>query len=478
MKKSKSTNFFEKGTMLVQVVVFSAIATLFIGGLANWASLTLKSMQQSNSRELAMQIAEAGIEYYRWHLAHVKDDFTDGTGLPGPYIHDFLNKDGIKIGEFSLEITPPSVGSTIVAIKSTGSLLGEPNIKRSIMTRLAVPSWAKYAVAANDVMRFGDGTEVFGPIHSNKGIRFDGLAHNLITSAVASYDDPDHSGGNEFGVHTHKIPIDPLPPNVPPNRLDVFMAGRQFPVPAIDFSGITADLANMKSDAIANGKYLAPSGRRGYHIVFKINDTFDVFSVRTLSSVPLNCTSSGDTSGYWGSWSVASQNFVGNYPIPQNGIIFVDDHVWVDGQIDTARVTVAAGHFPDSVSERKSITVNNDLLYTNYDGKDTISLVAQQDINVGLYSEDNLRIDAALIAQNGRAGRFYYENDCRPENKRDTITLYGMIGSNKRYGFAYTDGTGYANRNIIYDANLLYSPPPAFPLTSDQYQTISWEEIE
>ena len=52
-----------------------------------------------------------------------------------------------------------------------------------------------------------------------------------------------------------------------------------------------------------------------------------------------------------------------------------------------------------------------------------------------------------------------------------------MIGTNLRYGFAYTDGTGYVTRNITYDGNLLYGPPPSFPLTSDQYTTISWREL-
>ena len=53
-----------------------------------------------------------------------------------------------------------------------------------------------------------------------------------------------------------------------------------------------------------------------------------------------------------------------------------------------------------------------------------------------------------------------------------------MIGSYQRYGFAYTDGTGYQTRNLIYDVNLLYGPPPSFPLTTDTYQTISWEEVK
>jgi len=93
-------------------------------------------------------------------------------------------------------------------------------------------------------------------------------------------------------------------------------------------------------------------------------------------------------------------------------------------------------------------------------------------------SADVLRIDAALIAQNGRAGRYYYGSSCGAAYIRNTLTLYGMIASSQRYGFAYTNGTGYITRNIIYDNNFLYSPPPSFPLTSNEYQVISWQEIK
>ena len=92
-------------------------------------------------------------------------------------------------------------------------------------------------------------------------------------------------------------------------------------------------------------------------------------------------------------------------------------------------------------------------------------------------SENDLKIDAALIAQNDRVARFYYSGwNCAYKN-RSVISLYGMIASYSRYGFAYTNGTGYATRNIIYDANLLYAPPPNFPLTSSQYQILSWQEV-
>jgi hypothetical protein len=261
------------------------------------------------------------------------------------------------------------------------------------------------------------------------------------------------------------------------------MAGRQFPVPAIDFNGITSDLASIKAQAIASSTYFAASGSRGYQIIFKTNGTFDLYKVTSLVSPNSRCTNVSDQDN-WGSWSINNRQFLNNYTIPNNGVIFLADHTWVEGQISNKRVTVGVGTFPDQASTRKSIIINNDLLYTNYDGRDSIGLIAQNDISVGMVSDTNLKIDAALIAQNGRIGRFYYEepywsdNNCSPYHSRDRIDLYGIINTNKRYGFAYTDGTGYQERNIVYDANLLYAPPPKFPLASDQYQTISWQEIE
>lgn len=478
---SKKSLKYSKGQILIQAIVFGSIAIYLLGAFASWASLNIKVSRQTFNREQALQIAEAGIDYYRWHLAHAPTDFQDGTGVPGPYVHDFYDKNGNIIGQFSLDITPPQLGSTLVTINSTGRMTGATSPSRTIRAQFAKPSIAKYAVVANTVMRFGVGTEVFGPIHSNQGIRFDGLAHNIITSSVASYDDPDHTGNNEFGVHTHVAPTDPLPPSVVPQRVDVFEVGRQFAVPAVDFTGITADLAQMKTDAQANGFYRPNSGVLGYHIILKTDDTFDFYSVTSMVSPPSNCTNSANQSG-WGTWSVQNQQFIGNYPFPVNGIIFLEDDIFIDGQINNARLTIVAAFLPDNPLSRKNIIINNDLLYTNYDGSDVLGLIAQGNINVGLISEDDLRIDAALIAQNGRVGRYHYRppgggyQRCSPNHARQTITLWGMIATNLRYGFAYTDASGYQTRNLNYDSSLLYGPPPSFPLTSDQYVNLIWEE--
>lgn len=483
---------FKNGQVLVQVVVFSSIAVFVIGALLGWAGVNIKASRQSVEREKAIQLAEAGVDYYRWHLAHAPTDYQDGTGNPGPYIHDVLDKEGNVIGQYSLSITPPVVGSTKVLIESMGIPASSTAI-RKIKVEMAIPSLAKYAVVANDNIRFGEGTEVFGPIHSNYGIRFDGFAHNAITSAVSSYDDPDHSGAVEFGVHTHVNPppasgindafrSSEAPPSAVSTRSDIFEAGRIFPVPAEDFVGMTNDLAVIKSDAQASGKYFAPSGYQGYQIILKSNDTFDLYRVTSQTNPPSNCTNVANQTG-WGTWSINNKTFLANYAIPANGLIFVEDNVWVEGSINSARVTIASGRFPDNPSNRPNIIVNNDLFYTNYDGTDVVALISQGHVHVGMISDTNLRIDAALVSQNGRVGRFYYrppgggQNRCSPYHDRNSITLYGMIATAVRYGFAYTDGNGYETRNIIYDANLLYGPPPSFPLTSDQYEILSWEEV-
>lgn len=459
------------------LLFFAGLTVVLISGFVFLASSFLQLSVRSLNKVRVFSTAEAGIEYYRWHLAHAPQDFKDGTGNPGPYIHSYYDKDGILIGNFSLTITPPPAGSTVVTIRSSGSSVADPSITKVIEVKMAIPSLARFSVVANADIRFGAGTEVYGPLHSNGGIRFDGVAYNSVTSAKASYDDPDHSGGNEFGVHTHTTPVDPLPPASVPARTDVFKAGREFPVPAVDFNGITQDLANIKAAASSSGYYKGPSGAKGYELILKTNDTFDLHKVTAVISPPNNCVSNG-ASG-WGTWSIQTTSSVAaNVAFPANGLIFIEDDLWVRGQINTARLTIAAGRFPVNPTTYASITTNNDVLYTNYDSQDVISLMAQKNMNVGLKSEDDLKMDAALVAQNGRVGRYYYSSYCGSEYRRSKISSYGMIATSQRYGWAYTDGTGYQTRIITYDANLLYAPPPSFPLTTDQYSIISWNEIQ
>lgn len=471
-----------RGQVSLQVIVLAAVVVILISGFSFLAVSFLQLTTRSINRSHAFAIAEAGIEYYRWHLAHAPADYQDGTGQPGPYVHDYHARDGRLLGQYSLEVTPvPNTG--LVRIRSTGTVAGDSSTAKVIEVLLGKPSLARYAVAANSAMRFGEGTEIFGEVFSNGGVRFDGVAHNTVGSAQATYDDPDHAGASEYGVHTHLTTTDPLPPAALPDRTDVFQGGRAFPLPALDFAGITQDLAALKALATStSGLYVGPSNAAGYELILEPAGTYDLYRVTSLRTPPTGCTNAQSQAG-WGTWSVQNRTLVtSNGVLPSNGVIFVEDHLWVSGQVANRRLTVASGRFPVNSATYTSITVNEDLTYAAYDGTAATALIAQNNLNVGMVSDTDLRIDAALVAQNGRVGRYYYQGPtgsrCSPYHARTRLTSFGSIITNGRYGFAYTDGTGYATRDLTYDASLLFAPPPGFPLASDQYELLSWEEVK
>ena len=473
------------GQFSIQVIFFSAIAVIMITGFLVLVLTFVQLSVRAYNKNVAFSISEAGIEYYRWHLAHASTDYQDGTGQAGPYIHDFFDKDGNKIGQFILDITPPSFGSTVVKVRSTGKVVADSSVSRIIEVRLGQPTLAQYALVGNASMAIGAGVVTYGPVFGNSGIHFDGYANNLVQSAITSYKDPDHAGANEYAVHTHVSSTDPLPTSTLPNRPDVFGAGRSFPAAAVDFAAITQNLANIKSLAQASGTYFGSSTVFGYDLVFSPSSTYSVYKVTSLAAVP----SSGCVNVFlgiagWGTWSIGTETLFATGTTPAVGVMFFEDNLWVRGQINGSRVTVGSGRFPDNVNTRANIIVNTNLLYSRYDGSDAIGLVTQNNFNIGLFSDDSIRIDATLVAQYGRAGRYYYlpadqfNTNCDIYATRNALTLYGMIVTNKRYGFGYADGTGYVNRSLIYDENLLYNPPVVFPTTSQQYVQLTWDEVQ
>ncbi len=455
---------------LVIMFMVSVILTSIIGFIAGQTKYAL----QIHAREQAFQIAESGIHFYRWYLAHqvegrtaqqVADFWATGNpyGVLTPHEVEYVDPGGDPIGKYILEVTPPELGSTVVLVRATGFTYRYPDIIRVIQVRFRKPSWSEFAVLANDAMRFGAGTEVFGRIHSNQGIRFDGLAHNTVSSAVSNYNDPDHLGGNEFGVHTHDAPTDPLPPAAVPDRPDVFEGGREFPVAATDFNGVLGDMAYMKDQAqsgVSGSRYFN-NAHQGRHIILKSNDTFDIRTVQSFNA------STNEINGYNGGWA--------NFALPDDGVIFVENNVWVEGVVDSRRVTIVAANLTSAA--KKTMYLGKDIRYTNYDCSDMVGLIGQQDVEVYRASNNVLRLDASLIAQLGRVGRSNYTG---VNAIRDTITVYGAIASNQRYGFAWADilgnhVSGYQNRNLYYDNNLLYCPPPYFP-TGTQYEMDLWQE--
>ncbi len=479
-----------KGSMLIVVLVVLSLFLVMAFVIINAGVLQYKLNIHKVSRSQALYIAEAGVNYYRWVLYHDPDEFCNREACKsapdyGPYgPFPFSDATGNVTGHYELYIIPPAInGTNIVTVRSVGWTDAAPNIKRTIEVKCGNPSWSSYAVLSNDNMEFSAGAEVWGKIHSNKGIRFDGIANNLVTSALLSYDDPTHPDNiREYGVHTHN-PLDPVPngsnppDNVPDNN-SVFKAGRTFPVIPISFDLLDDHVNDLYSLATSSGMVLPRSNRYGYHITLKPDDTIDI---RRVDAVSDRCRYR--ISGVWYNSEtesiLAESDLAIGTATPPNGLIFAKDKVWVDGQINGNRITILAFSEPFSGSET-DIIVNNSLRYTNYNGNDAIGLIAQRNILVGMYSDDNLRIDAALIAKEGKIARSYFpnldSNGCsKTYFKRNNITIYGSQAMKLSSIFAYADGSGYLARNYVYDANLTYGPPPHFP-TTGEYIFISWKE--
>lgn len=443
-----------EGNILLFVMVFGALSfSVIVGAIASYGIVENQAARHTYNREQAFQVAEAGVNYYRWHLAHNKNDYQDGTGLPGPYVHSYQDKDGKVIGYYSLEIIPPLSGSTVVTIKSTGWLDAQPSSKRVVQARVGFPALTDYALLADTDVWIGDSEFTNGKFHANGGIRFDGTGNAPITSALPTYTCKPYHGCNNV-----------TKPGV--WGMGGSTAYWQYPVPAKDFNAVTAKLAEIKTGAQNGGLYLSSSGKQGWRLEFRSDGTIRAYKVNTT-----NCYKGLDVNATTYVWYCIDIKTLANYisyPMPTNGYIYVDDMVWVDGTVK-GRATVGTG-------AGKSIIFNDDVVYLAKDGTNVLGLIAEQNILIPFNAPTDLEIDAAMLAQKGATKRYYYSNNV----KGDLIT-YGSTISAGLWTWSWVSGggtvvSGYQTTNSTYDVNLTYNPPPGFPVGSE-HQLISWEEL-
>ncbi len=465
-----SKKFKQNGSIIVFEVLIIFVFSVVMLAVMAMAAGQFRILRSTAVKEQAFQIAESGINYYQWHLAHFPNDFKDGTGaapsnqtnFTNPcYLHSYQDKDtNATIGYYCLEITPPLVGSTIVTIKSTAYAVSNPKIKRVITSRYGIPSLAKYSFLTNSDVWIGNTESVVGAMHSNGGIRFDGSSTGPTTSAKTTYTCQSYHGCSPASTKA----------GIWGNANQATKNLWSYPVPNVDFSAMTSNLASLKTSAQNGGLYLAPSNAQGYSLVFNSNGTISVYKVTSLRSTPtgydVNNVAHNEDLDY------NARTLLSQASIPSNGVIYIEDQVWVEGTV-AGRAIVAAAKLPYNSSTAPSIIIPNNINYTVKDGTVSLGLLAQNNILVSYYSPNILNIDAALIAQNGSVQRFYYANDVKT-----SLTTYGTVASYGTWTWNWSSGnsivSGYQSTVTTYDSNLLYAPPPSFPLASSSYQQISW----
>ena len=457
-----------KGSISILILVFGVVASVTMGGLIVMSSTQFSYTQRNVNNEQALSIAEAGINYYRWHLAHDPSDYQDGTGLPGPYEHDYLDPQGGTVGRYSLQITPPASGS-LIEVTSTGWTVAQPNVRRSIKATFGSPSLARFAFLHNSNVWFGTGMTINGEVQTNAGIRQDGVNNSTLKSSKTTY-----TCGIESGC-------DPAvtKPGIWGNGGPAALW--EFPVTGIDFVGINVDFNGLKSTAQTDGVYYGPSGAQGYHLVFNPDGTADVFTVTQTD--------------YYKGWSydygcenlyqiIDDETVNGTHIVADNPVFFFEDTLWVEGTLN-GQTTVAAARFPLG-SYQEDIWIPDNLVYVDRSGDHKLGLIAQNDIAFAKdVPQNSFEVNGALLAQSSRVLRHHYNySGCKQGNPgmKNDLVIYGSIISNLIAYWNFGGGgggnptSGFVHRTITNDPNLYYDPPPFFP-SNGEVELVKWEEV-
>ena len=477
--KLLTTNYprAQRGMTIMLVLAFMGIFLLIMGTITSYAFQQAKYGRALYSREQALAIAEAGLEYYRWFLAHNPNDLTNGTGLSGPYTYTVDDPEGGTLGVASLTVTGSSSCNVIqsIDITSRGTSNADNAFSRTLFGRYMRRSVAAYSYLLNSNVLAGADRVITGPYFSNGGIRMDGTNNSDVLSALTTWNCTSSYGCSPA--------VNPAPGVLGSGSGSALW---QNSVSSINFAGIATSLANLKTYAqTGGGLYFAPStgtvNNRGYHFTFKSNGTVDVY--RVTATTPVQGAPNG--SPFITEYNIiATQSLLGNYTVPSGcRLIFVEDRVWVDGVV-SGKVTLVAAT-PSNTGTTPYIILPNNITYATNDGTSGFTAISESDVLIPLNSPSVMELHGIFVAHNGRYGRNHYStsnlsSQYDPYVMRTQLTTVGTIVSSGRTGTKWAcNGTfcsGYETRIDAYDQVQATNPPPFTPSASTDYSYVLWRE--
>ena len=129
-KKEKNN---KKGMVLFGVLIFSIIAISIVTALVSWFGIAYKNSRTFLASDQAFHLAEAGIDYSRWH------DLSATTSTA--YVYDLKNSQNEIVGSFAINFVASTVASTTqITIESTGYTAEYPDTQRKIRLDLVSAS--------------------------------------------------------------------------------------------------------------------------------------------------------------------------------------------------------------------------------------------------------------------------------------------------------------------------------------------------
>jgi len=469
----------QAGQLLVLVLVFGSVFLIIVSSFISSVIAQSQVIEFRFQQQQAGDIAEAGLNYYKWYLAHNSGDVSGGG------VYEYTDPELGRIGEYELVVTGNSYCGQIssIEVESTGRTDANPDAQAIITATYKQPTVAEYSFINNEGVRFGDNRIITGPVHGNNWVQMDGAHNSFVGSGIATY----NGGGGVFTA-------------TPPDPSNATPALFVYPIDPIAFANLTADLSQMRTSADADGIYYGPSTRDGYKVVFNGDSpsTVDVYTVRT-------------TTNYWSfstleGWHRGEYNYINsqtqianNLPIDADcPVLFFEDKLWIEGAINQ-KVTIGAGL--NTSNAQTNIVIDGNVTYVPGTNAGLVA-IAQDDIDVGIDVPTDMTANGIYIAQNGRFGRNRYCESCGywagpwwnpywvnlslPSSLdqyvfRDSLTRLGSVVSNLRGGTAWSDGSGgqssgFLIRDTSFDRNQIDNPPPLTPITNDVYELQDWRQ--
>lgn len=496
-----------RGVTTMLVIAFMGIFLIIMGTITSYAFQQAKYGRALYAREQALGIAEAGLEYYRWFLAHFPNNLTNGTGLPGPYTYTVNDPEGGTLGSASISVTGNTQCGVIqsIDITSQGTSNANTAFKRTLFGRHMRKSVAAYSYLLNSSVWAGADRNITGPYFSNGGIRMDGSNNSDVLSPVSSW-----SCNSNYGC----TPTQSSAPGVVGSGSGSALWQWGANVSSIDFAGIGASLATLKTYAVNNGgiSFGPASGnvnQRGYHLIFNVDGTVTVKRVSETTPVPsynkYDFTDSVGRVSNPNAWDygwtqteysiIKTETTVSGSPftIPSScSLIFVEDHAWIEGVVK-GKVTVVVATPTDS-STMPSAYLPNNITYAANDGTSGLTVIAEASVLITLNSPDTMQLHGVFVAQGGHFGRNLYTTNSAyqpygyavssawaPYVLRTQLTTTGSVISNLRTGTAWSNASGvttsgYQTRIDAYDQTQATNPPPFTPSASTDYSFVLWRE--
>jgi hypothetical protein len=378
----------QDGYVLIVVMLVLVVIGMMAATLMTAVAVNQQHVRRDRSFTESLEVAEAGLNRYLWMVAAGESCEQNDFAIPGAStsnIHKVTStvtdQSGKSKGSYTMEVEPPSSTNASLRVTITGRGASSVNVPRTITATIGRPSFSEYVMLTDDPINIGGPVtrQWWGKTHSNTQVQMDTYNINdMITSASSSYNGNNGVYSTIAAVRDHA------------NSKLLW----EFPVPKVDFATVTADferLNNMATNAGSAYAKVAPittNGAHGWYIKLGPGSTYQVAKV-TGEYESYNYNVGGaEWGGYLRYAYYTGQAGSLSPPIqyPPNGVIFVNDNVWVEGTGVTTRITIAASGQFNSPASTVDINIVGDTTYAALDGKAAIGLVAQRNIKIPMYA--------------------------------------------------------------------------------------------